>query len=281
MSLEQRTGFPLLVAGGQDDARREQALRVLHIEDDPSDALLIRSVLSAERPGFDLEHAQYLEEGLRMLAICEFDVVLLDLTLPETVGPATVEAVRAAALHTPIVVLTGDERFASPTEVFGADADEFLSKGDVSGPVLARAIRHSVERRRLVNEIRAQKDRVEASQEKLRVILSTISDGVVVIDRTGRVLYCNPAAADLSGMAIASDEPWVVRNLTSQEGPHIIEISPFPPPVVADPSNPDPSGATAGRGPVAAPDLGRRDGRRGRAQAGTRRGASRSLDRSR
>jgi DNA-binding NarL/FixJ family response regulator len=96
----------------------EKPISVLLNEDNPADARLIRELLD-EEPGerFELTHATELETGLDRLAHKDIDVVLLDLSLPDSQGIATFNKMNMYAPHMHIVVLTGlkDDLIAAQT----------------------------------------------------------------------------------------------------------------------------------------------------------------------
>lgn len=81
-----------------------------------------------------------------------YDVVLLDLSLPDGRGLATVTAVRDAAPTVPIVVLTGLDDEALAVQALAAGAQDYLVKGAVTGTGVRRAVRHAMERQRLLLE---------------------------------------------------------------------------------------------------------------------------------
>jgi diguanylate cyclase (GGDEF)-like protein/PAS domain S-box-containing protein len=164
-------------------------IRVLMIEDSPSDARLIREVLCRETPhGFEIEHVERLNEGLARLARRDVDVVLLDLTLPDSSGLDTLSATAAAAGAVPILVLTGFDDEELARQALGAGAQDYLPKGDVDGHSLARALRHAIERQRTAERLRFQAD-----------ILAAVRDSVVVTDLAGRILYWNEGAVEIWG----------------------------------------------------------------------------------
>src|SRR5690348_6763684 len=85
----------------------EEPIKVLLIEDNPGDARLISEILSEETTArFSLEHALRLEEGLERLDVAGADVVLLDLSLPDSLGIDTFRQVTARAPEVPVIVLT-------------------------------------------------------------------------------------------------------------------------------------------------------------------------------
>ncbi len=129
---------------------REGLVRVLLIEDDPDDALLVREMLDeAEGTHFELELAERLSEGVELLRAHELDVILLDLSLPDMRGLATLGVVRTEAPDLPIVVLTGLDDKLRAIEALQCGAEDYLVKGQDTSSSLARCIRYAVERQRL------------------------------------------------------------------------------------------------------------------------------------
>jgi serine phosphatase RsbU (regulator of sigma subunit) len=124
-----------------------ETLRVLLIEDDDGDALLVEDLLETAEAPVDLRRATHLgpaREGEAARADC----VLLDLDLPDAQGLTGLEALRGAADAPAIIVLTGLDDTARGIDAVAAGAQDYLIKGKVDGDVLWRAIRYAVERRR-------------------------------------------------------------------------------------------------------------------------------------
>ena len=138
--------------------------KVLLIEDDPEDALLLREML-AEGGGtrFDLECTDKLQTGLERLSRGKTDVLLLDLSLPDSIGLETVHKVHAHATGVPIVVLTGLNDEALAIKAVRQGAQDYLVKGQVDGNLLVRSIRYAIERHRLLIELET------ARQEQLQL----------------------------------------------------------------------------------------------------------------
>jgi signal transduction histidine kinase len=128
-------------------------IRVLLVEDNPGDVRLLREILREARSlPHELAHAGRLEEARARLAEGGVDVVLLDLSLPDAQGIDTVRRALEAAPEVPLIVLTGldDERVA--LQAVHAGAQDYLVKGQIEPPLLARSIRYSLERKRLEGE---------------------------------------------------------------------------------------------------------------------------------
>jgi diguanylate cyclase (GGDEF)-like protein len=127
---------------------------VLVVEDNPDDALLL-GVLLEELPGepFKLTRASNLAGGLELAISERPEVIILDLDLPDGTGLDALTRMREAQPGIPIVVLTekDDERLA--VAAVRAGAQDYLVKGRVDSWILARTIRHSMERHRLLGEL--------------------------------------------------------------------------------------------------------------------------------
>jgi diguanylate cyclase (GGDEF)-like protein len=131
-------------------------VRALLVEDDPADAEYIRELLSGEKVAcLELLHVDRLSRALELLGREEFDVVLLDLGLPESHGLDTLERMREAVRKVPVIVLTGLDDEAVATKAVQEGAQDYLPKGELDGKLLVRSIRYAVERHRLLEAQRA------------------------------------------------------------------------------------------------------------------------------
>ena len=129
-------------------------IRVLLVEDNPGDARLLREMLQEAGPArYDLIHLQRLEEARRRLKEERPDVVLLDLLLPDSHGLDTFRQVHACAPSVPILVLSGDNDEALAAQAVREGAQDYLVKGQTNSPLLARAMRYAIERKRREREM--------------------------------------------------------------------------------------------------------------------------------
>jgi signal transduction histidine kinase len=146
-------------------------VNILAIEDSVADIHLIRAVLHAvPRFHFELRHARGLTEGLHMLSRDACDVVLLDLMLPDSMGLETVDQVHRAAPSTPIIVLTHVDDESNAVEAVRRGAQDYLFKARLDGPLVSRAIRYAMERKRaerVLNESIAARQILEAEVLKI------------------------------------------------------------------------------------------------------------------
>jgi two-component system sensor histidine kinase UhpB len=160
-------------------------IRILLVEDNPGDVRLLREYLAEAGAGrFQLTHVDRLSSGLECLAGAGFDAVLLDLSLPDSEGPATLVRVHAAAGEVPLVVLTGVEDEALGMRLVQAGAQDYLVKGQVTGPLLRRSLHYAVERKRVEGVIRE-------SEERFRSIMDNSPSMIFLKDMEGRYLQVN------------------------------------------------------------------------------------------
>ncbi len=177
------------------------ALKLLLVEDDPDDAYLIREALaeSGEASNFDLVHVQRLDEAIEHLGRESFDAIVLDLSLPDCTGLDTLHRVEDQTSKVPIVVLTGLGDQTAAIQAVDAGAQDYILKDQLSGQLLVRAIRYAVERHRLRVRLAEQALGLYISEALFRNIIDSCSDGMLVVDSLGKVVFINPAAAEILG----------------------------------------------------------------------------------
>ncbi|HXA13654.1 MAG TPA: histidine kinase dimerization/phosphoacceptor domain -containing protein [Opitutaceae bacterium] len=134
---------------------QEPPLRILLVEDETNDELLLRETLNAsEGLNCTLVVATRLGEACAELAAKEFDIILSDLSLPDGRGLDTVKALRAAAPASPIVVLTGVQDEALAIAAIQAGAQDYLVKDKTGVEILVRTLRYALERARIQESLR-------------------------------------------------------------------------------------------------------------------------------
>jgi diguanylate cyclase (GGDEF)-like protein len=121
---------------------------VLLVEDSPGDAELAARVLSRYAdPRFEVVRARTLLEAIALARGSGYGAILLDLSLPDLSGLASVRELALAVPRTPIVVLTGTDSHASAIEAIRHGAQDYLVKGERDAAGLARAIQLAIERK--------------------------------------------------------------------------------------------------------------------------------------
>ncbi|MBN2537071.1 PAS domain-containing protein [candidate division WOR-3 bacterium] len=164
-------------------------VRVLLVEDDPADALLVRERLADSADGISVVWVDTLGGAAARLAEGGIDAILLDLGLGATRGLETLHRMREVTTDVPIVVLTGMGDRLAGVEAIRRGAQDYLAKDRADGEMLARSLRYAVERARS-----------ETALSHTKVIADTVAEALALVDRRGRVSYVNPAFEKMSGL---------------------------------------------------------------------------------
>jgi two-component system cell cycle sensor histidine kinase/response regulator CckA len=167
---------------------------LLLVEDNPGDVLLLEETLSEVAAGeFRTSHAGTLAEATRLLRRHRFDAVLLDLGLPDSTGLPTLSAVQSAAAGVPVLVLTGMDDEKAALDAVHLGAQDYLVKGQVFGTMLARTIRHAIERARTEQSL-------HEAEERFRELADHVSSVFWLASADGReLLFVTPAFEALTG----------------------------------------------------------------------------------
>src|SRR3954451_13110834 len=129
----------------------EPSIRVLLVEDNPDDAhLLCRELAMIPAPRFDVTTVDSIEAALHTMsgAVYDYDIVLLDLFLPDSTGLDGLHALHSANPRLPAIIMSGVSDSDLALEAVQAGAQDYLVKGQGSGEVLVRVIRYAIERQR-------------------------------------------------------------------------------------------------------------------------------------
>lgn len=165
---------------------------LLLVEDNPGDARLIARLLKTiDGREFRVVSVETLADAMSKIEQDTFDVALLDLSLPDSMGVATVESVSAVAPYLPIIVLTGQRDDALGQSLVSAGAQDYLSKSALDRSTLFRALLHAIERGALKRELMLSHENMEA------FISAASHDLVAPLNRIGQMLEM--LANDLDG----------------------------------------------------------------------------------
>ncbi|KAB2964653.1 MAG: EAL domain-containing protein [Thermoanaerobaculia bacterium] len=163
-----------------------RALNVLIVEDDPGDALLIRRLLERARDlDCRVEVRDRIASGLERLDAGGVDVVLLDFSLPDSLGLDTFRRMRDRHPELPVLILTSLDDDALAVRAVAEGAQDYLVKRQVDARLLARAIRYAIERQRGESALRA-------SEERYALAVRGANDGLWDWDRGAGTVYLSP-----------------------------------------------------------------------------------------
>ena len=160
-------------------------IQILLVEDDALCAKLVQRALKLASINNSVNHVSTLAAAFAICRNQAFDVILSDLSLPDSMAHETIPRLRSTITNTPIIVLTAIDDVELAKQLLGAGAQDYIPKDGISGDVLGRAIRHSIQRheqvlesQNLLREISASRELLTAKNCKLEVLYKQAHDFV-------------------------------------------------------------------------------------------------------
>jgi PAS domain S-box-containing protein len=175
-----------------------QVIKILLVEDNPGDARLVKEAFAEmwQEKDYILSHVTTLSDGLDHVHNRPFDVILLDLNLPDSSGVNTFYSFLSMAKHIPVLLLTGVGFDETAQELVRAGAQDFLVKGNFNFQHLVRSVSFAIER----NAIRQQ---LNAEQERVLALMENALDGILVTRPDGTILEANPSFCAMVGYSLS------------------------------------------------------------------------------
>jgi two-component system sensor histidine kinase UhpB len=196
-----------------------QTTQILLIEDNPGDVRLIQELLKEDsRFTYETHSVKRLVEGMDYHAKHKPDIILLDLSLPDSQGFDTFTKLNASAPNTPIVILTGLIDDALAIIAVQAGAQDYLIKGQVNGDMLTRTIRYSIQRKQVEKQLR------ESEQRNNHIIEGTQVGTWEWNVQTGETVF-NQRWAEIIGHSLEELAPISIKTLNNLAHPDDLKQS--------------------------------------------------------
>jgi PAS domain S-box-containing protein len=179
---------------GKGEKMVKSEIKVLLVEDSPSDAKLIKHELGEDQDySFEVIWVSRVDKAIAELKRQQFDVALLDLTLPDSDGLATFTRIHATCpQQLPIIILTGTGNEQIGINAIGLGAQDYLVKGMTDSKYITRAIRYAIERKLATEALRK-------SEEYFKSITQNSSDVIIIVNKLGTITYVSPSVERFSG----------------------------------------------------------------------------------
>lgn len=173
----------------------DKIFKLLLVEDNHGDADLISNMLEGiAEPRYAITEAQRLGQALELAGSNNFDLIVLDLGLPDSSGLDTLRSIVAALPDLPIVILTGLFEEQLGTEALKLGAQDFLNKNQLNAQVLTRVLRYAYERRAVESE------RLNAERQ-VQTILDALDVQVLLMDTEHRIRWPNRKVCEEFGLS--------------------------------------------------------------------------------
>ena len=210
----------------------EQHIQILLVEDNPGDVALLQQLLSIaeDKSPHTLHHVDRLAAACDFLHEHDADIILLDLSLPDSYDIDTFISLSAHVSGTPVIILTGNRDQELAQIALQRGAEDYLVKEDLNLRMIWRVLRFSLERARL-------KKNLMLGEERLRTLIEENRDGIVIVDELQIVRYINPASVKMLPKVFKpvigelfplnfQPEDSVQKNITGEnEEEHVIDIA--------------------------------------------------------
>ncbi|MGZ7068922.1 MAG: PAS domain S-box protein, partial [Methanobacterium sp.] len=191
-----------------------ETIKILLFEDNPGDAGLIEAMLEEFNDfSYKIKNVESLDEGLNFLKKHSFNVILLDLGLPDSDGIDTFLDVHKIIPRIPIIILTGLNNEGTGINAVKKGAQDYLVKGQVNSKLLERSIRYSIERKKTEEKIQIFANVVESSDD---AIITKSLDGIITSWNRGAEEIYGYSAKEILRKPISILEPDYLKGETNQ-----------------------------------------------------------------
>lgn len=170
----------------------KEALEILIVEDNEGDALLIQEYIKEVFTNAQLSHAWNLSEAEHQLNSFKFNLIFLDVSLPDSSGKESIMRVIELANATPVIVLTGYSDLGFAVESMQLGVQDYLNKENITAISLQKSITYSIERNRI-------KLQLLDSDKRFQSIIENSIDGFALISAQGQIQELSPYGNSIIG----------------------------------------------------------------------------------
>lgn len=172
-------------------------IRILLFEFCEADADLVAEYLDRIDLNFNISMVKRLADGIHLLDQNRFDVILLDLSLPDSRGIDSLRSVMKVASEAVIIVLTGADEEELSLEALQVGALDYLYKDRLNEEILGRSIRYAIERFNLKRQLETHNTEIQYRETLLRRIFDANADAMLILGSDYDIKFLNPAAGQL------------------------------------------------------------------------------------
>ena len=181
-------------------------LKLLLVEDNTGDFILVSEYLKMVLPAIKMVHAKTLMAALTAMGKNDFDIILLDLTLPDSNGIDSITEIISLAQGRPVIVLTGFSDMQFGVDSLKLGVQDYLIKDEVTPAILLKSINYSIERKK-------NQQQLEQNEKRYRALIENSTDGLLLVDTKGKVLEMSVMGKKILGLQPDEDLDYALPNI--------------------------------------------------------------------
>jgi len=176
----------------------DEKINILIIDDNKGDVRLIEEkIRDLRNNSFNIIHAVTLSEGIDLYGKMKFDIILLDLSLPNSIGQKTISKMLKEVSNVPVIILTGTDDELLAIEAVRSGAQDYLVKGKINSIILERSIQYAIERHRNNTRLKEVTNKLQVSEAKLNALFENAPFAILLHDIDGNIQKANNESENL------------------------------------------------------------------------------------
>ncbi len=168
-----------------------KGIKILLVEDSKISAMITTSLINSFDDKYRIEVVNTLHKAINKLSNEQFDIILLDLTLPDSSGYETFQSISDKALDIPIIILSGSNDEKVVLKAIENGAQDYLFKEELAKSSLRRSILYAMERHNFSKALNEKNKIIKENEKMFKEILSNYPDGIFLLDENKRILLTN------------------------------------------------------------------------------------------
>ncbi len=199
----------------------ERTFSILLVEDNPGDVLIVKELLKSSGIDFSLKNVSTLKETILLCVEKEFDIVLLDLGLPDSVGLETLKKIQVFNVKSPVIVMTGLDDEDIALESLREGAQDYLVKNRLTADNILRGIKYGIERKKITDLLTknarqfsllsATATAINECEDVTPIYAVTCRNISLLLDKAGVIGYDLFDGGKIHTSGVECIEPWFDR----------------------------------------------------------------------
>jgi signal transduction histidine kinase/DNA-binding NarL/FixJ family response regulator len=197
----------------------DNSFTILLVEDNPGDVVIIKELLKSTGVDFSLKHVSTLRETILLCVEKVFDIVLLDLGLPDSIGLETLKKIQVFNVKSPVIVMTGLDDEDIALESIREGAQDYLVKSRLTSDNILRGIKYGIERKKIQDLLKKNARQFSLlsstttainESEDVSPIYTVICRNIsMLLEKAGLIAFDFTEDGKIHSLGLESIEPWI------------------------------------------------------------------------